>query len=331
VGGKQSTANTFLGDAQRNGRTTIVAACRAEKLRLDRGQVVGVQALAHNDDAGERFPVRVNARTVVVAAGAIETPAFLLRSGIEHPQLGKNLFLHPTTGIPGRYAEPVHGWMGAPQTVLCDEFARLRGNYGVRFETAPVHPGLIALAQPWYSARDHRTRMQRAAHVSAFVVLTRDRNSGRVTVDAEGRAVIDYGVGRMERELLQEGIAAAARVHWAAGATEIHTLHSHDHTFRRSAANRSQDIDAYCREIAAAPVHANRCAIFSAHQMGTCRMGVGRKTAVCDENGQVHGVPNLYVSDASLFPSSSGVNPMITIMALAHIVGARIGQTIPQR
>jgi len=326
VGGKQSTANTYLRDAQQAGRTTIVASCRAEHLRLERGRVAGVQAVVRDESTGARFPVRVNARTVVVCAGALETPAFLLRSGIEHRQLGRNLYLHPTTAVAGRYEEPVRGWIGAPQTVLCDEFGRRRGNYGYRLETAPVHPGLISLAQPWYGARDHRTRMQQVAHVSAFVVLTRDRQGGRVTIDGEGRAVVDYAIGRMERELLQEGIGEAARTHWAAGATEIHTLHSRDHTFRRAEANRTSDIAAFCASVSRLPVHANRCAVFSAHQMGTARMGLDPRANVCDEHGQVYGVPGLHVADTSLFPASSGVNPMISVMALAHMVGSRIGE-----
>ena len=328
VGGKQSTANTYLRDAQQSGLTTIVAACRAEHVRLERGRVAGVQALARDERSGARFPVRVNARTVVVCAGALETPAFLLRSGIAHRQLGRNLYLHPTTAVAGRYQEPVRGWIGAPQTVLCDEFGRQRGNYGYRFETAPVHPGLISLAQPWYGARDHRARMQHAAHVSAFIVLTRDRQAGRVSIDSEGRAVVDYSVGRMERELLQEGIAGAALVHWAAGATEIHTLHSREHTFRRDGSSRRSDIDAFRMSVARLPVHANRCAIFSAHQMGTARMGLDAGANVCDEHGQVRGVPGLYVADTSLFPASSGVNPMITVMALAHMVGAGLANAV---
>lgn len=321
VGSKQSSANTYLLDAQGTGRATIIAACAAERLRFERGSLAGVQAVARDEQTGARHPVRVNARTVIVAAGALETPALLLRSGLEHPQLGRNLYLHPTTAVAGRYADPVRGWIGAPQTVLCDEFGRMRGNYGYRIETAPVHPGLIALAQPWYGARDHRSRMQQAAHVSAFIVLTRDREGGRVRVDAEGRAVAEYRIGRMERALLQDGLTSAARIHFAAGAMEIHTLHSTDHTFRRSDVNGYGDIDAYCAEVSALPVHGNRCAVFSAHQMGTCRMGVDARANVCDPHGEVHGVPGLFVADASLFPASSGVNPMITIMALASLVG----------
>ncbi len=325
VGGKQSTANTYLRDAQQTGDTTIIAACKADRLRMERGRVTGVEATARDAATGSRHALRVNATTVVVSAGALETPAFLLRSGVAHPQLGRNLYLHPTTAVAGRYAEPIRGWLGAPQTVLCDAFGEARGNFGFRLETAPVHPGLIALAQPWYGARDHRVRMQHAAHVSAIIVLTRDRQGGRVTIDREGRAVVDYTVRRMERELLQEGIATAARVHWAAGATEIHTLHARDHTYRRSG-GRFLDIDAYCAAVARAPVTANRCAIFSAHQMGTCRMGTDRRGSVCDEHGQVHGMLGLYVADASLFPASSGVNPMITVMALAHLVGSHVAQ-----
>jgi choline dehydrogenase-like flavoprotein len=324
VGAKQSTANTFLVDAQRDGATTIVASCRADRLRMQGRTVVGVEATATDRSTGARHAVTVTARSVVVAAGALETPAFLLRSGLDHAHLGRHLHLHPTTAVAGRYPEPIHGWLGAPQSVLCDEFAAARGNYGFRLETAPVHPGLIALAQPWYGARDHRSRMQYAAHVSAVIVLTRDRSTGRVTLDREGRPVVDYALGRMERALMQDGIAAAAHVHWAAGAGEIHALHTRDHTFDRAAAGRGADIDAYMRELARAPVHGNRCAVFSAHQMGTCRMGADAKTSPCDAEGRVRGIAGLHVADASLFPASSGVNPMITIMAMAHRIGAAL-------
>ncbi|HEU4996345.1 MAG TPA: GMC family oxidoreductase N-terminal domain-containing protein, partial [Gemmatimonadaceae bacterium] len=163
VGGKQSTANTFLVDVQREGHTTIVPHCHADRVRRERGRVAAVEATARDERSGARYAVRINAPMVVVAAGALETPAFLLRSAIDHSQVGRNLYLHPTTGVAGRYDEPVRGWIGAPQTVLCDEFARRRDHFGYRFETAPIHPGLIALAQPWYGGRAHRSRMQSAA------------------------------------------------------------------------------------------------------------------------------------------------------------------------
>jgi len=322
VGGKQSTAVTFLRDAMQSGNASVVPQCHADRLRFEVGHLVGVDAVAVDPQSGARHAVRVDARTVVVAAGALETPALLLRSGIEHPQLGRNLFLHPTTAVGARYHDDMCGWIGAPQTVLVEEFGRLRGNYGFRLETPPVHPGLLSLAQPWAGAREHRAHMQHLPNVGAFIVLSRDRGSGRVRVDGEGRPVVDYRIGRMERGLLQRGIAEAVRVHWAAGAEEVHTLHTHGPSLARSATARASDIDAFCTYLESLPVHANRCAVFSAHQMGTARMGTDARRDVCDATGQVHGTPGLYVADASLFPASSGVNPMITIMALAHMVGS---------
>lgn len=316
-GGKQATSVTYLVDAQQRGNTTIVANCRAERVRVSGGAVSGVAARYRDPRTGASHDLQVRAPRVVVAAGALETPALLLRSGITHPHLGRNLHLHPTTAVAGRYDQPARGWVGAPQSVLCDEYHRLRGNYGVRIEAAPIHPGLLALAVPWYGARDHRARMQHAAHVSAFVILARDQGTGRVRVDREGRPVIDYAVGRAERALLMEGAAKAAAIHHAAGAREIHTVHVREHTWRRDG---SDNIEDFCARVARAPVHGNRAAVFSAHQMGTCRMGTDPATSVCDERGVVRGTRGLHVADASLFPASSGVNPMITIMALAEMV-----------
>jgi choline dehydrogenase-like flavoprotein len=323
LGAKRSTVNTYLDDAQGSGNATIVAECRAERVRRERGRVIGVDGVARTPD-GRTVAVRVNAPLVVVACGGIESPALLLRSGIELSQLGRNLFLHPTTAIAGRYDTPIHAWQGAPQTAMSSEFAQERGNYGYRLEVAPMHPGLIALAFPWTGARDHRRRMQESAHVSAIIVLVRDQAGGRVRVDDEGRAVIHYRPGAMERRLLREGMATAADVHWAAGAAELHSLHTRRLSLTRDS---GRGIDRYCADLARRPVHGNRCALFSAHQMGTCRMGSGARDAVCDENGQVFGTKGLYVADASLFPASSGVNPMITIMALAHVVAERIVAT----
>lgn len=324
VGGKQSTAVTFLPDAQRDGDTTIVASCRVDRVRIENGRATGVDAVVRDPHREAAHVLRVVAPTVVVSAGALETAALLLRSGIEHSQLGRNLYLHPTTAVGGNYAEPVRGWIGAPQTVLVDQFARVRGNYGFRLETPPIHPGLLALAQPWIDARDHRLHMQQLPNVAAFIVLARDRQSGRVRVDAEGRAVVHYPLGRMERALLQQGIAAAARIHWAAGAREIHTLHTNGASIVRSSTNRAADIEGFCRMVESMPVHGNRAALFSAHQMGTARMGTDSRRDVCDPSGRVYGYAGLYVADGSLFPASSGVNPMITIMALAHMVGSEL-------
>jgi choline dehydrogenase-like flavoprotein len=273
---------------------------------------------------GTEYKVDVRSATVVVAAGAINSPALLVRSGITSAVLGKHLYLHPTSAVAGRYAAPIRTWDGPPQTVLCDEHAWLDGGtYGARLEVAPAHPGLHALALPWEGARLHRRRMQHLDHVSATIVLTRDRSSGRVRVRRDGRALVDYQPGAHELNHLRRGLVAAVRAHVAAGAQEVLTLHSRPHVLQAAGAS-SKAIDDYCDALLREPLDKNWSTLFSAHQMGTCRMGRDPRSAVCDERGAVHGVEGLYVADASLFPVSSGVNPMLTVMALGHYVAQGI-------
>jgi choline dehydrogenase-like flavoprotein len=273
---------------------------------------------------GHQHSVTVHAPLVVAAAGAIHSPALLMRSGVKLPALGQNLFLHPTSAVSGVYEDRIEPWQGPPQTILCDQFADLDDGYGFRLETAPVHPGLLALATPWFGARDHRRRMQQAAHVASFIVLVRDKTGGRVRLGKDGRPVIEYRPGAPEQAFLKRGIAEAVRVHLAAGATDVLTLHTREHTFRRSEELTDAQIDAFCQRLGKAALDRNWSALFSAHQMGTCRMGSDPRTAVCDENGEVFGVQGLFIADGSAFPLSSGVNPMLTIMALAHHTAQRV-------
>jgi len=273
---------------------------------------------------GTEFKVVVRAPVVVVAAGGIETPALLLRSGVRHPALGRNLTLHPTSAVAGVYPDTIRAWEGPPQSGMSEEHAALDGNYGVRLEVAPAHPGLLALALPWHGARAHRSHMQRAARVSATIVLTRDSTSGRIRLRREGRAAIEYRPGPRELSHLKSGIEAAVRAHVAAGAEEVITLHSRPHTLDVRRVTTAA-IDDFCHRISTSPLDRNWSTLFSAHQMGTCRIGADAQNAVCDERGAVRGIAGLYVADASLFPASSGVNPMITIMALAKLVGEAIG------
>jgi choline dehydrogenase-like flavoprotein len=320
-GGKQSTAVTYLVDAQQHGDTMIVPHCRAERVLIANGRVTGVAATATHPSSGRTSAVEVRAARVVAAAGAIHSPALLLRSGLDLPALGRHLYLHPTSSVSGVYAAEIAPWLGPPQSVLCDEFANLSGAYGFRLETAPAHPGLLALGTPWFSARSHRREMQQARHKSAIIVLARDALGGRVRLSRSGRPVIDYRIGAQEQTHLRQGIAAAVRVHLAAGAHEVLTLFTRE---QRHRAADSAALDAFCDRLARCAIERNWSTIFSAHQMGTCRMGRDARTAVCDERGAVFGVRGLFMADASAFPASSGVNPMITIMALAHHTAQRI-------
>lgn len=325
-GGKQTSATTYLRDAQENGGARIVARCRADRVLMERGTVKGVRATVTARD-GTMHNLTVSAKIVVAACGSLQTPALLLRSGLRMPHLGRNLHVHPTTGVGATFSHRIAAWHGPPQTVVCNEFASLDDGYGFRIETAPAHPGLLALATPWTGAREHREQMQTSANKALLIVLVRDRSSGRVTIDAAGRPRIDYKPGAGERLMLKQGMQEASRILHAAGAEGIQTLHTIPLSMGSlpgNASNQHRDIASFCSAIARAPSGENFLGVFSAHQMGTCRMGRDAASAVCNANGEVFGARGLYIGDASAFPASCGVNPMITIMAMAHHTAGKI-------
>ena len=194
VGGKQSTANTYLLDAIRSG-ARVVAPFSARRLLQSNGRVTGVEGIAR-DSGGHLREVKIDAKRVVLAAGALESPALLMRSGLRSPHLGRHLYLHPTVAVTGTYPSPIEAWRGPPQTIVCDEFSNLSKGYGYRIEAAPVHPGLSAAGLPWSSAREHRREMQQVRFASPFIVLTRDSNSGRVRITRDGEPYFDYRIGR---------------------------------------------------------------------------------------------------------------------------------------
>ena len=315
-GGKQSTAVTCLATAVRNG-ARIIGDCRAERVEIANGRVTGVTARA-----GERT-IRVNCARAVVAGGGIESPLLLQRSGVRLPQVGRHLLLHPTTCVVGIHEEPIRTWSGPPQTVVCGEFADLGAGYGVRLESAPAHPGLAAFALPWHGAAAHEQLMRSFSRAAVIIALARDHEGGRVWQGARGHTLIDYQPGTRELGYIVTGMIAAARIHHAAGAKQIVMLHSKPCVWEQG-----QDFDAFIAAIRRLDWDRNWAPLFSAHQMGTCRMGSGADSAVCDGNGQVFGVSGLFIADASAFPGSSGVNPMITIMALAHHTAQRMLQLV---
>jgi choline dehydrogenase-like flavoprotein len=329
-GRKQSTLLTFLQDAHDRGARVIVR-CNVERVLIERGRAVGVEGWAPDGATGARRRVVVRAKAVVVAAGAVESPALLLRSGLTNPNIGKHLRLHPVVSLAGFYAEPIEPWTGSLQTVYSDQFARLRGGYGIRFELAPAHPGLIALATPWDGGQAHKRWMTRAAHEAAFIILCRDTGEGHVTLNRQGDPILHYWPNATDRAHLVRGMQEVARIAFAGGAVGAGTLHTPvlllESEGGRLGAVSARHLNGFLREIARRGIVPNRLPLFTAHQMGTCRLGRDRRTSVADPRGEAHGARGLFVADASAFPTASGVNPMISIMALAY----RVAQTVKER
>ena len=206
-----------------------------------------------------------------------------------------------------------------PQSVVCSQFADLADGYGFVLEVPALHPGLAAVALPWAGGRAYKRDIANLRYTAAFIVLVKDRDAGRVSINRSGQALIDYRLSAYDRAHMQRGIQEALRVHAAAGAREVRTAHDRPLAYRRG-----DDLEGVVAAVPSARMAPNTFLLASAHQMGTCRMGRDPLSAVADQAGQVFGVQGLWIGDASAFPTASGVNPMLTIMALAHRTAACI-------
>ena len=306
IGAKQSTTRTWLADAAAAGARIVVGA-KARRVLVEDGVTVGV-------DAG---PVQVRCRAVVAAAGAIETPALLLRSGLRNESIGRWLRLHPATGVFGLFADEVRPWEGTLQALYSDELRYLEGGYGVKYETVPAHPALLSSAIPWESAEEHRRLMSRFRYLSLIAVIPRDSGSGRIRIGRDGEAIATYRLGGPDLRRLGQGIDGAARVLAAAGASDVFTAHGR--------MQRWQD-DRFPPE--AFRFGPGRAALYSFHIMGSARMGASPELSAASPTGETWDVRNLVVADASAFPNASGVNPMITIEAIAHLNASRLAERL---
>lgn len=314
TGAKLGTLKTYLQDAADAGARFVVD-CRADRVIVEHGRAAGVEATYTDPVTGAATQVVVRAPQVVVAAGALDTPALLSRSGIGGPAVGDYLRLHPATAVIGIYGETQKAWWGAPQTALSMEYNNLADGYGYLVETSHASPGVTGTSVPWETGEQHKADMARGPVSSALVFLIRDRGHGRVTVDAAGHPVHTYPFDdALDLAHFRHGLKTMARMHAAAGASEIITLHRKPMRWVRDA----EDLDAYAQRIHDAPLSPYEHATFSLHHMGSARMGNDPKTSVANPWGELHDTPGVWIGDASAFPTASGTNPMLTTMALAH-------------
>ena len=321
-GAKLSTEKTWLRDAAEHGAEVFVRT-RARRILVEGGRAAGVDCVRLNDDGTPRGSVTVRAPRVVVACGSLESPALLLRSGIGGPAVGDYLRLHPAHAVLGVYSEDQQSWWGAPQTGLCDTFCNNVDGYGFLIEGAQYAPAIGASAVPWTTGEEHKTRMFDWKYGATIISLIRDRGHGRVTVDASGEAVPSYSVeDEVDLHNLRHGLEVEIRIHQAAGAKAIISLAQGTPTWRYG-----DDMEAFVERAKRMPMRADGQRLFSAHQLGSCRMGNDPQISVANPWGELHDTPGVWIGDASAFPSASGTNPMISIMALAHRTAEAIAGT----
>ena len=283
-----------------NGRATGLA-CRAGL------PTTGPQELSRNGRPAEGRDWRVRAKAVISAGGAFGTPELLLRSGISHPALGRHLHIHPAAWIGARYEEEVRGWEGVMQSYYVDQWQP----EGILLEATFTPLSFGAQWLPGVGA-EFSDRVAHFGNIASIGVHLHDRSEGRVGLASNGSLRLSYRLLEEEARTLQFGIARAAEVHFAAGATEVYPNVGPVSVIPRGK----------LAEFESMTLRPSHLRLEAFHPMSSARMGTDPDTTVCDTRGAVRGTDGLYVADASLLPTSVGVNPMMTIIACAtHVAG----------
>ncbi|MFL5822643.1 MAG: GMC family oxidoreductase N-terminal domain-containing protein [Solirubrobacteraceae bacterium] len=320
VGAKQSTVKTWLADAHQAGTRLIV------RTRVDRIQVRGGAAAGLEGRTAEGHRVEIRSRAVIVACGAIHTPALLKRSGLQNPNIGKNLRLHPATAVWAIFDEELRTWEGVMQALYSDQHRDLEDGYGVKYETAANHPHLFIQFAPWRRARDHFTLMQGMSGTVPIGVLLRDRDGGEVRVGRDGEPVVRYKLSSYDAGHLRTGMDGAAQILEAAGARRIFSSQNKWVSYDPGTSGSREQFMADADATGYGP---GQVVLGSFHIMGSARVGGSPAASACDPTGQTWDVQRLYVMDGSSFPTASGVNPQISIQAIAHMnareLAARLG------
>jgi choline dehydrogenase-like flavoprotein len=260
--------------------------------------------------------VIIKAKRVIVSGGTLQSPLLLLRSGLTNPQIGKNLYLHPVTLVSATYPDepPINPWEGAVLTSVVDEFQNLDGHgHGVKLECMTMLPSWVLPFQAWTGGLDYKMLCSKMPHMTSHIVLTRERESGRVYPDpVDGKCRIAYTPSAFDKRHTMEGVLALAKIAYVQGAKEIITTTVGMPPFERSddaAADSGDgindpDFQAWLAEVRKRGLNPPETGWGSAHQMGTCRMASTPRAGVVDPKGKVWGVEGLFVADASVFPSA---------------------------
>lgn len=287
----------------------LFSRARVTRILLEDGRAVGVEAHSvspsRGHDDGRRNKLTVRAKAVIISCGTYYTPALLHRSGLANSsgQLGKNLSIHPATAIVAEFDEEILGWKAIPQGYSIDEFAE----DGLMFEGGFTPLDLSAAAHGFFG-REFTRVMERFNHLACFGFMVQDTSRGRVRVTGDGKPIVFYSLNRQDVAQIKRGIEILTEIYFAAGARNVYPpVHGHDqmrslrdlHRFRRSKL-RALDLS-----------------LSAYHPLGTARMGTNPRRSVVGPNHECHDVPGLYIVDGSSVPSSLGVNPQVTIMAMA--------------
>lgn len=307
TGAKQHAGTAYMDDAHAAGAITY-ACTRAERIAIAGGRAHGVEARTRG---GGR--VLVTAPDVVLAAGTLHTPLLLAASGISHPDLGRHLTIHPCTAAWAIMDEVVDMARGVPQSYGIDEFA----DEGLMLEGIAGPPDYLAMAVP-FSGDAHRELMLEYRRVAQFGLMLRETSRGHVAMGAlarrGGRPLVRYDLHDADAQTVKRGVERLAEMLFAAGAQRVIL----------PVAGVPELRDGDVEPLRRASVKARDLKLMAFHPLGTAQMG-----RVTDAHGAVPGTAGLHVADGSVVPGPLGVNPQLTIFALATRLADRLAKGAP--
>jgi choline dehydrogenase-like flavoprotein len=327
---KQSMLVTTLPAALDRGATLLVQT-RAERLEIvgDAVQAVVCVPVALNGRATASRSTRVQARHVVVAGGAINSPALLLRSEAPDPHglLGRRTFLHPVVASTAIFDEPIEGWDGAPQTMYSDHFLGIDpidGPIGYKLEAPPMHPVLASITLPGFGPA-MAGAMRDFPRTQALLALMRDgfheqSPGGRVGLRQDGTPLLDYPLNDFVFDGARRALLSMAEIQFSAGAMTVSPGHEMAAPCRSWAEAR--------QAIQALPMKPYLTRVVSAHVMGGCGMAGRAELGVTRPDGRHWQLRNLSVHDGSLFPTSIGANPQLSIYGLVAMLASGLAREL---
>lgn len=288
---------------------------KVEKIITRGGRAVGVSGALLDPYRKRRFTVR--ARAVVVACGAVQTPLLLQRNtlGRECGHVGRHFTIHPNVKVAALFDEPVDSLRGTHQAWQCTEFI----DEGILLAPGAIPLAFMTALFPTFGDRLGEKLRRDHRFIATGGVLVDDHAEGYIKTLPFGIPLVRYDVTDVDQGKFVRAAARLAELYFAAGAREVYTAFHHHGTLRSP-----DDI----KRLYAHPPRVEDTEYFTAHLMGTCRMSAHPKDGVVDPDGQMWDVPGLYLADASVMPGTIGVNPQVTIMALAHLVAERLAERL---
>jgi choline dehydrogenase-like flavoprotein len=317
---KQSMLVTYIHDALNNDNLNyqVYCNCQADKITHDdNGIATGIDGIFIDSNSNEKYRIRVNAKVIIVSAGAIASSNLLQRSKLGGANVGKHVALHPAPFVLGHFQEDIYGNRGIPMSYTCHEFGVTNNvkNGGFLIESIFLPIFQMAIAIPSFGI-DHKRMMKEYNRYTMAGILIRDKPAGTVSISYNGNPKLDYNLSTKTIDDMARGMAIVAKMWLDVGATSVILSHIDIPEIKNKA-----EIPKIKDAVRSNP---NGLLVGSAHPQGGNKMGQDPEECVVDSDCKVFGFKNLYVCDASVFPTALGVNPQLTVMALATITADKI-------